>query len=71
MAKRMSRDCSRTIFVVIEPDPLRRAKTAEEPDALKPLQILFFETSRHARAFLAAVPVEPGVRSGSRAAGHD
>ena len=58
----MSRDRRKTILVVIEPDPLRRAEIAEELDALKPLQILFFESSRHARAFLAAVPVEPGVR---------
>jgi hypothetical protein len=53
---------ARTIFVVIEPDPKKRDEIANDLRRLDPLQILFFETSRHARAFLAAVPIAPGVK---------
>jgi hypothetical protein len=53
---------SSTVFVVIEDDPAKRATTAERLCELKPLQIMFFETFRHARAFLAAVQMQPGVR---------
>jgi hypothetical protein len=56
------RQLEKTIFVVIEPDPKKRDGIAAELQRLNPLQILFFESSRHARAFLAAVPVQPGVK---------
>jgi hypothetical protein len=52
----------RAIYVVIEPDPRKRDRIAIELQRLNPLQILFFETEKQARAFLAAVPIEPGVK---------
>ena len=33
----------KTIYVVIEADPLKRAEIVEDLDAIKPLRILFFE----------------------------
>jgi hypothetical protein len=56
------RQVGKTIFVVIEPDPTKRDGIAAELQRLSPLQILFFESSRHARAFLAAVPIGPGIK---------
>jgi hypothetical protein len=53
---------SSTVFVVIENDPAKRATTAERLCELNPLQIMFFETFRHARAFLSSVQMKPGVR---------
>ncbi len=58
----MTRDCRSTVFVVIEDDPAQRAETAERLCEMKPLQIMFFETFRHARAFLSSVQMKPGVR---------
>jgi hypothetical protein len=58
----MTRERRRTIFVVIEPDPTERASIAEDLCARKPLQILFFESFRHARALLASIPLKPDVK---------
>jgi hypothetical protein len=58
----MTQKCRSTVFVVIEDDPAKRAMTAERLCELKPLQIMFFESFRHARAFLASVQMKPGVK---------
>ena len=58
----MTQTCRSTVFVVIEDDPAQRAATAERLCELKPLQIMFFESFRHARAFLASVHMKPGVK---------
>ena len=58
----MTQKCRSTVFVVIEDDPAKRATTAERLCELKPLQIMFFESFGHARAFLASVQMKPGVR---------
>ena len=58
----MTQKCRSTVFVVIEDDPAKRARTAERLCELQPLQIMFFESFRHARAFLASVQMKPGVR---------
>jgi hypothetical protein len=58
----MTQTCRSTVFVVIEDDPAQRATTAERLCELKPLQIMFFESFRHARAFLASVQMKPGVK---------
>ena len=58
----MTQKCRSTVFVVIEDDPAKRAMTAERLCELQPLQIMFFESFRHARAFLASVQMKPGVK---------
>ena len=58
----MNDNHQRAIFVVIEPDPSKRAEIADRLQEDDPLQLLFFESSAHARAFLDKMPLEAGVR---------
>ena len=58
----MNDNRQRTIFVVIEPDPSKRAEIADRLQEDDPLQLLFFESSAHARAFLDKMPLGAGVR---------
>ena len=57
----MNENHERAIFVVIEPDPLKRAD-ADRIQQDDPLQLLFFESSAHARAFIERMPLNPGIR---------
>ena len=58
----MNENHQRAIFVVIEPDPSKRAEIADRLQQDDPLQLWFFETSVHARAFLDRIPLDAGVR---------
>ena len=58
----MNDNHQRAIFVVIEPDASKRAEIADRLQEDDPLQLLFFESSEHARAFLDRMPLDAGVR---------
>ena len=58
----MNENHERAIFVVIEPDPLKRAGIADRIQQDDPLQLLFFESSEQARAFLERMPFDPSIR---------
>ena len=58
----MNENHERAIFVGIEPDPLKRAEIADRIQQDDPLQLLFFESSAHAREFIERMPLDPGIR---------